>query len=392
MDVASAVTVPEIIDLDVGAALGLPFDANVQAVNDSGWVFIGDDLRRRGLVWLDDANGAYLPGNLKPLPTELRWLGEGTMTDAYNGRGDYLPHRGSSVTADQVVMADGNGGWVLGQPLAPPAGFVAGQAYAWGINDSRLVVGHGTNPARTYKTKWSTYVFDSPVAWTVNSLGQAITVTALPIPVASTGCFAGHVRATAVNDNGVIIGYSEEYSVKTGTFCPRQAVLWPSATSTPILLPRTTAVPGYSPKVKSQDISFEALHVNNAGVVVGRVHARNMSGSQRVARWRPVGSGYGLPEFHGDFFAFPAALDECGRVAIDAFGTNSYTAVWGADPNDAPVRLPVPEGFTYPSGALWDIVSHPGAGDFVVGEASHPASDPFLGDHVLMWKLGACGQ
>jgi hypothetical protein len=316
----------------------------------------------------------------------------GTETDAFNGRGDYLPYYNDWDTADRVVVADGTGGWVLGPPLAPPAGFV-GQASAWGINDNRLVVGHGTNPARTWKTKWNTYVFDSPVAWTVDALGQALTVTALPIPAASTGCFAGHVRAMAVNDNGVIVGYSEEYSVKTGSFCPRQAVLWPSATSTPILLPRTTAVPGYSPKVKNQDIQFEALHINNAGIVGGRVFARNMGGSSRVARWRPMGGGYGLPEFHGNFFAFPAAMDECGRVAIDAFGSPSYAGVWGAGPNDLPERLPVPEGWISPSGALWDLVSHPAAGDLVVGDAYQPSSDPFLGgDHVLLWKLAACGQ
>jgi hypothetical protein len=109
-----------------------------------------------------------------------------------------------------------------------------------------------------------------------------------------------------------------------------------------------------------------------------------------------MGGGYGLPEFHGNFFAFPAALDECGRVAIDAFGSPSYAGVWGAGPTDVPVRLPVPEGFTYPSGAIWDLVSDPAAGDLVVGDAwdtsYDPSLDPYLGDHVLLWKLGACGQ
>ncbi len=168
--------------------------------------------------------------------------------------------------------------------------FLPGDWYSepTGLNEDGAISGYSTPPDGIYSANYR----DRPVRWDSDN-----SITALP---PAPGDLYG--RATEINDDGTIAGYS--WSAATSQSARQgHAVRWNDAGEVTPLAP----LPG--------DTFSRPAALNDAGAVAGTSWTGDASSDEgHGVLWQPDGTPLPLPALPGDTYSVPTAMNSAGEV------------------------------------------------------------------------------
>lgn len=318
-----------VLDQDVAYATGgvtivLPGDGHVaRGITPSGWI-LGTKPGPEVVTW-DPANDWMLATLASPA---------GVAEQPLNTQGDALIGIGSTGRISHVFLAQNGGGPFAsapGNPVARPSDALDGSWGAHGLNASLVLVGSAFIGPPYPVGMWY------PMYWPLIDGGWP-EARRLPGPPGMASAMVG-----AINDSGLAVGDIGLGSATSNTVVARAWMLHGSgAAMTVDTLPTLPWYPGAE--------LMEATAVNNEGVIVGYYKRRSDAfpvawlPSARFDYRYPstpvvlpfrVNSGQNLP------------VNACGWVALASYGTKSNAVqsavAWNVWTNEV-VSLPQPNG------------------------------------------------
>jgi uncharacterized membrane protein len=290
---------------DLGTLGGALVD--VEGINADGWITgyatkDTDKASRRPFVWIDGSGMQELP-----LPDR------------------FVPMPGTEGYTSPVLMAPG--GWIPAElPLPELPGMAeAGSVIPRAMNDAGQIV---------FMVMDACMCDDQPAVWTPADGSW----TALTEPAGALW-----TRAVAINDQGVVVGYSRlDGSVY-------EAYVWHLPSTDPVALP-----------IYDSSVNQRTGAIADGGVIVG--YAMDSRNKGVVVRWTPLpGGGYDVArvEALGDGFAPQASYDinSCGQIVA---GDMALT------PDGIPYQLES----LYRRGDIWG--THISDGGWIAGTSAAP--------------------